>query len=235
MLHSGREMAAIQSRKNSILIIKGDGKLIAYGGEGAAGIGCGYATECGDIIIESGTIEAYAGYQYETSWRAGSAGIGGAGQYAGRKSKCGNITITGGKIMAAISELIRTEGNGTLSFGDYTLGAKAKLDNYEFHGDKYKVKTFKEITKLERNGLFVYESVPGTAVTNFTEDENTVSFTVEGPEDAQITLELAEETEYEIDIDGKSAGTMKTNLGGKLSLSVELEGADAVAIRVEKR
>ena len=31
MLHSGREMAAIQSRKNSILIIKGDGKLIAYG------------------------------------------------------------------------------------------------------------------------------------------------------------------------------------------------------------
>ncbi len=81
--------------------------------------------------------------------------------------------------MAAISELIRTEGNGTLSFGDYTLGAKAKLDNYEFHGDKYKVKTFKEITKLERNGLFVYESVPGTAVTNFTEDENTVSFTVE--------------------------------------------------------
>ena len=76
--------------------------------------------------------------------------------------------------MAAISELIRTEGNGTLSFGDYTLGAKAKLDNYEFHGDKYKVKTFKEITKLERNGLFVYESVPGTAVTNFTEDENTV-------------------------------------------------------------
>ena len=136
--------------------------------------------------------------------------------------------------MAAISELIRTEGNGTLSFGDYTLGAKAKLDNYEFHGDKYKVKTFKEITKLERNGLFVYESVPGTAVTNFTEDENTVSFTVEGPEDAQITLELAEETEYEIDIDGKSAGTMKTNLGGKLSLSVELEGADAVAIRVEK-
>ena len=73
--------------------------------------------------------------------------------------------------MAAISELIRTEGNGTLSFGDYTLGAKAKLDNYEFHGDKYKVKTFKEITKLERNGLFVYESVPGTAVTHHSRDE----------------------------------------------------------------
>ena len=137
--------------------------------------------------------------------------------------------------MAAISELMRTEANGTLSFGDYTLGAKAKLDNYDFNGDKYKVKTFKEITKLERNGLFVYESVPGTAVTDFKQTENTVAFTVEGPEDAQITLELEEETEYEISIDGKSAGTMKTNLGGKLSVSVELEGADKVAIKVEKR
>ena len=137
--------------------------------------------------------------------------------------------------MAAISGLIRTEANGTLSFGDYTLGAKAKLDNYDFNGDKYKVKTFKEITKLERNGLFVYESVPGTAVTDFNQTENTVAFTVEGPEDVQITLELEEETEYEISIDGKSAGTMKTNLGGKLSMSVELEGADKVAIKVEKR
>lgn len=123
MLHSGREMAAIQSRKNSILIIKGDGKLIAYGGEGAAGIGCGYATECSDIIIESGTIEAYAGYQYETSWRAGSAGIGGAGQYAGRKSKCGNITITGGKIMAKCDK-----GNWDIGPGDEGTCGSVKVD-----------------------------------------------------------------------------------------------------------
>lgn len=122
--------------------------------------------------------------------------------------------------MAVISELIRTEENGKLSFGDYTLAAKAKLDNFEKDGDIYKVKTFKEITKLERNGLFVYESVPGTAVMDFEETADTVTFTVEGPEDAQITLGLEEETEYEIDIAGAVAGTMKTNLGGKLSLSV---------------
>jgi hypothetical protein len=137
--------------------------------------------------------------------------------------------------MAVISELIRTESNGTISFGDYSLAAKAKLDNFEFSGDLYKVKTFREITKLERNGLFVYESVPGTSVTNFKETEDLVEFTVEGPEDAQITLELAEATEYEITIDGNSAGTMKTNLGGKMSLSVELGGADSVTIKVEKR
>ena len=137
--------------------------------------------------------------------------------------------------MAAISELIRTEQDGTISFGDYTKDSKSKLDNYEFQGDKYKVKTFKEITKLERNGLFVYASVPGTAVMNFKQDEDSVAFTVEGPEDAQITLELSEETEYEISINGKSAGTMKTNLGGKLSLSVELGDVEDVAIKVERR
>ena len=58
---------------------------------------------------------------------------------------------------------------------------------------------------------------------------------VEGAEDAQITLELAEETEYEISIDGASAGVMKTNLGGKLSVSVELEGTSSVAVKVAKQ
>ena len=137
--------------------------------------------------------------------------------------------------MAAISELIRKEDNGSISFGDYTLSAKAKLDNFEYNGDIYKVKTFKEITKLERNGMFVYESVPGTAVSNYREHEKTVEFTVDGPEDAQITLELEEDNEYEISIDGESAGVMKTNLGGKLSLSVELQGAESVTIKVEKK
>lgn len=46
-----------------------------------------------------------------------------------------------------------------------SLRQRQKSD-FEHRGDLYKVKTFKEITKLERNGLFVYESVPGTAVTD---------------------------------------------------------------------
>ena len=137
--------------------------------------------------------------------------------------------------MAAIKELLRTEADNTLSFGDYTLNAKAKVEDYEFAGNLYKVKTFKEITKLERNGMFVYESVPGTAVMDFEETADTVTFTVEGPEDAQITLGLEEETEYEIGIAGAVAGTMKTNLGGKLSLSVELEGVDSVDIKVSRK
>lgn len=137
--------------------------------------------------------------------------------------------------MAAVSELIRTESDGTISFGDYTLSAKSKLDNFEHNGDLYKVKTFKEITKLEKNGLFVYESVPGTAVSNFSQDAQVTIFSVDGPEDAQITLELEEEAEYEISKNGESAGVMKTNLGGKLSISVELEGEDSVEIKIEKK
>ena len=69
--------------------------------------------------------------------------------------------------------------------------------------------------------MFVYESVPGTAVANFNCTSEQVSFTVEGKEDAMVTLELEPETDYEITVDGASAGQMKTNLGGKLNLSVE--------------
>lgn len=137
--------------------------------------------------------------------------------------------------MAVISELIRVESDGTISFGDYTLNEKAKLNDFKHNGGSYKVKTYKDITKLECNDVFVYESVPGTAVSHFNKEEGKVALVVEGPEDAQITLELEADSEYEISINGESAGTMSTNLGGKLSLSVELEGNEAVSIVVEKR
>ena len=136
--------------------------------------------------------------------------------------------------MAAVKELIRTEENQTLSFGDYELDQKAKLSDYPFEGDMYKVKKYKDITKLERNGMFVYESVPGTAVMNLTQDDTGMTFSVEGPEDAQITVEMEADTEYEIFLNGASTGKVKTNLGGKLSFNAELENADVVAVKIEK-
>ena len=136
--------------------------------------------------------------------------------------------------MAAVKELLRAENDGTLSFGDYTLASKTKKDNYEFAGDLYKVKTFSEITKLERNGMFVYESVPGSAVENFRETDAEVAFTVSAPGDVQFTLELEPESEYEVLIDGVSAGRMATNLSGKLSVSVELSEGQSAQIKVVK-
>ena len=136
--------------------------------------------------------------------------------------------------MSVVSELIRTEADGTIRFGTYELPAKSKKSDFEHDGDLYKVKTFKEITKLERNGMFVYESVPGTAVSHLKATENGMSFTVECPTDAQITVELEEETSYQVFVDDKEVGEMKTNLGGKLVLSVELDSTESAAVRIEK-
>ena len=137
-------------------------------------------------------------------------------------------------IMAVVQELLKKEENGTLSFGNYELDTKSKLQDFEYEGDLYKVKTFKEITKLEKNGMFVYESVPGTAVFNFVANDKKVSFDVEGKDDSQITLELEPEKEYKVFVDNTNIGKMKTNLGGKLVLSVELNHEDPSNIVIEK-
>lgn len=136
--------------------------------------------------------------------------------------------------MAAVKELLRAENDGRLSFGDYTLPSKTKKDNFEFQGDIYKVKTFAGITKLEKNGMFVYESVPGSAVEDFRETDREVEFTVSAPGDVQFTLELEPESEYEVFIDGNSAGRMTTNLSGKLSVSVELSADQSAGVKVVK-
>lgn len=134
--------------------------------------------------------------------------------------------------MAVVEGLIRKEDNQALSFGDYTLTQKTKLSDFEFEGDLYKIKTYDEITKLEKNGMFVYESVPGTSVFHFKQTEEETAFTVEGKEDAQITLELEPEQDFEIFVNGESMGIMKTNLGGKLMLSASLEENTAVTMKV---
>ena len=131
--------------------------------------------------------------------------------------------------MAGVEGLIRQENDGTLSFGDYTLQAKSKLSDFE-----YDVKTFHEITKLEKNGLFVYESVPGTAVFHMEITDREVSFEVEGREDAQITLELEPEKEYRIFVNDTNIGKMKTNLGGKLVFSVEFDAEVPARVKVVK-
>lgn len=137
--------------------------------------------------------------------------------------------------MAVVEELLRSEADGAISFGNHKLAQKAKVEDYEHGGDLLKVKTYREITKLEKNGMFLYESVPGTSVLNFMEKQDGVEFVVEGDEDAQITIGLNDDTEYEVFVDGKSVGTMKTGLGGKLSLSVELETVGEVPVKIVQK
>ena len=127
--------------------------------------------------------------------------------------------------MPVVEELIRTEQDGTISFGNYKLGQKSKKSDFEYQGDIYKVKTYNEITKLERNEMFVYESVPGTVAEHFKVTDDSIEFEVEGDKDAQITVH----------VDGAAVGSMKTNMSGKLSVSVELEEGTSVKVKAVKR
>ncbi len=137
--------------------------------------------------------------------------------------------------MPVVESLIRSESDGSISFGNYKLTAKSKLSDFEHAGDLYKIKTFYEITKLERNGSFVYESVPGTVAEHFAVTNDGVAFTVEGDKDAQITIQLEDDTDYEVYIDGAAVGGMKTNMSGKLIVSVELNEGRPVEVRAVKR
>ena len=135
--------------------------------------------------------------------------------------------------MAGIEELIRQEENGTISFGNHLMDEEKKVLDFEVDGDLYKVKTFHEITKLEKNGKMLLEAVPGATIHNFTANEKGARFTVEGNEDIMITMELEPATEYKILIDDVNVGKVKTNLAGKLNFSVELQN-DMPAVAIEK-
>ena len=136
--------------------------------------------------------------------------------------------------MANVKELLRTEENGSISFGDYSLEAKTKLADFKYQDSVYKVKTFKEITRLEKNGGVVYESVPGSAVHDYRETERQVVFTVEAADDIHITLELEPEKEYKVYVDDTNIGRMKSNLGGKIDFSIELNAGESAKVDVIK-
>ena len=101
-----------------------------------------------------------------------------------------------------------------------------------YEGDLYKIKTFREMTKLERNGLFVYESIAGNDCGEFHGDRGRCGVYRRELGGMQITLGLEADTESEVFVAGESAGKMSTNLGGKLSVGVELSIIIPVDVKV---
>ncbi len=136
--------------------------------------------------------------------------------------------------MAYVEEVLRNESDGKISFGNHSLPAKTKVENFKSGNDLIKVKTFCEMTRLEKNDMFVYESEPGTSVFDFEETDEGVTFKVFGDENAQITVGLKEDTEYNVFVGDNNIGKMKTNLSGKLSVSVELSNDKAVEVKIVK-
>lgn len=135
--------------------------------------------------------------------------------------------------MAVITELIRLNEDGTLSFGNYELQEKTKVNDFEVNGRFYKAKSFYEVTKLKKDGALVYESLPGTTVHHFMMTDDGVSFEVEGNTMAQITLEIQPNTEYKLMIDDLLVDHVQTNLSGKVVFSVEVN-AQAKSVVLKK-
>ncbi len=124
--------------------------------------------------------------------------------------------------MAVIQEIIKVEPDGTLSFGNYLAAEKQKVNKFEHGGHQYSVKTYNQATRTEKNGILLFEGVPGVTVHGFSLNENLVSFAAEGAGDTSITLELEAEQSYKISIEGNEVGSMKSNLSGKINFSMDL-------------
>ncbi len=136
--------------------------------------------------------------------------------------------------MAIVEQLICATANGTIDFGNYQLDEKAKVEDFPFEGSSYKVKTYAGITKLEKDGIFVYESVPGTSVNGFKVDTDGVEFVVSGKEDAQLTVGLLADETYTVYVNQEKIGEMKTNMSGKLSVSIELSDGSEIPVKIVK-
>ena len=135
--------------------------------------------------------------------------------------------------MAVIEELIRLEDNGSISFGNYLMDEKKKVLDFEVAGNLYKVKTYKDITKLEKNGKMLLETVPGATINNFDMGAKNIEFSVESDDDVQITMELEPEKDYKLLVDDVLVGKISSNIGGKVNFSVELNN-NCSAVKIEK-
>ena len=136
--------------------------------------------------------------------------------------------------MAVISEIIVANPGGSLSFGDYSVSEKKKVNDYEVDGDIYKIKTHDQVTRLEKNGKLFLETVPGATIHNLSMDDRLVCFEAEGRDDTMITLELEPEMGYVMRIDGKEVGDIVSSMSGKVNFSMELTSAPQT-VRIQKK
>lgn len=123
--------------------------------------------------------------------------------------------------MPVVDELIRTEENEALSFGNHLLGKKGKIADFKAFGHSYEVKSFEELTRLHKDDALVFEAVPGVSVFSFKMNEQGAAFEVSGLNDTQITVELEPSTEYKVYIDKTLVDKVKSNAAGKINFSLE--------------
>ncbi len=136
--------------------------------------------------------------------------------------------------MAIIENLIRVETDGMISFGNYQLPKKEKAMGFEVGGDLYDLRSFKEITKLNKNGALVYESIPGTSVHNFSMTDDKIKFQIAGTAETQVTMELSPKTAYHLFVDGVKLGKVESNVAGKIIFSVDYCSKELKQVEIRK-
>jgi len=132
--------------------------------------------------------------------------------------------------MAVIGEIIIIS-NGKLSFGDYSSNEKQKVSDFELNGNLYNVKTYRLLTRLEKNNGLLMEIVPGGTVHDLEVLEDSAQFWIEGYDNSQITMELEGSTDYKIYVDNVQVGLSTSSKSGKISFSLEL-GEKVKEVRV---
>ena len=93
--------------------------------------------------------------------------------------------------------------------------------------------TFKASDKKEIKHFTAFFSVEGDNIDPDNDIKQLIAEQIGAEcEETWLVGQDKDDTEYEVFIDGKNVGTMKTGLGGKLSLSVELEAAGEVPVKI---
>jgi hypothetical protein len=111
----GTGFAAIEVPETAELSITGDGQLTAAAGLEGGGPGIGgrlNRSDCGTVIINSGTVIAQGRFDY--GGNGCGAGIGGAG--GSERGKGGRVTINGGQV-TAIGGINPNNGTGAAGIG----------------------------------------------------------------------------------------------------------------------
>lgn len=138
--------------------------------------------------------------------------------------------------MGVIEKGMITNEDGSISFGNYETTEKVKIDQYMVGEDEYKLRSYNQVTRLSKNNVLIFESVPGVTVHNFKFTKNNIEFSLEGNKDVQLTLELEPLTTYKIILNGKLVDEQEANaISGKINFSLELaDGTGNVTIEKTK-
>lgn len=133
-------------------------------------------------------------------------------------------------------EGIKVEENGTLSFGNFTIKEKQKVDDFVYDNNTYSLRTYNKATKLEKNQELLLETTPGAVVHNFyKENKDSVTFDIIGTTDTIVTLQLESDTLYRVTSGKNNLGSMLSNSAGKVKFSVELGDGRTQSVSVVSR